>query len=125
MITNSPTLAPDLLAYLERAPRRDPPKSLPITAYVLEGTEEAFAGYAIEEIEVDVDDGDEGPGWVTGYEQAPPKEAVSVASVVVVGNKLDISVIVAGLEKSQKALAADEAERQAKKEAEEKAKDNA
>jgi hypothetical protein len=35
------------LAYLERAPRKDPPESLPITAYILEGTEETFAGYAV------------------------------------------------------------------------------
>jgi hypothetical protein len=54
VITNSARLAPDLLAYLERAPRKEPPESLPITAYVLEGTEEEFSGYAIEEIEVPV-----------------------------------------------------------------------
>ena len=125
VITNSPTLAPSMMAYLDRAPRKDPPGSLSITAYVLEGTEEDFAGYAIEEIEVDVDAGDEDPGWTTimhgKYGQIPEKEARSVASIVVVGQKPDIKVIVAGFEASHKALAADEAEREAKKLAEAKA----
>ena len=125
VITNSAALAPDMLAYLERAPRKEPPESLPITAYILEGTEEAFAGYAIEEIEVPVQDKEEGKGWTTGDEPEPDYEARSVASVVVVGQKPDIKVIVAGLELSQKALAADELEREAKKEAEEKAKEEA
>ena len=124
VITNSPTLAPDLLAYLERAPRKEPPESLPITAYVLEGAEEDFAGYAIEEIEVP-DPLDETPGWATGYEPEPIVNPKSVASVVVVAAKPDIKVIVAGIEASQKALAADEVERQGKKEAEGKAKENA
>ena len=124
MITNSPALAPDMLAYLERAPRIEPPESLAITAYVLEGAEESFAGYAIEEIEVPVPTMDEGPGWTTGYETEPDMEAKSVASVVVVGKTIDLKVVVAGLELSQKALAADEVERQAKKEAEEKAKES-
>jgi hypothetical protein len=131
IITNSPTLAPQLLAYLERAPRKDPPVSLPITAYVLEAaattTEQAFAGYAIEEVEVPVqktlDDASESLGWTTfDVVDDPPLEAKSVAAVVVVGKKPDISTIVAGLELSQKALAADEVERQAKKEAAERAK---
>jgi hypothetical protein len=123
VITNSAKLAPDLLAYLERAPRKDPPESLPITAYILEGTEEDFAGYAIEEIEAVVPDKEDGRGWVTGDEPEPDYEPKSVASVVVVGKNPDLKVIVAGLELSQKALAADELERQAKKEAEEKAKE--
>jgi hypothetical protein len=123
VITNSAKLAPDLLAYLERAPRKDPPESLPITVYILEGAEENFAGYAIEEIEAVVPDKDDGPGWVTGHEPEPDYEPKSVASVVVVGKNPDLKVIVAGLEMSQKALAADELERQAKKEAEEKAKE--
>ena len=123
VITNSATLAPDMLAYLERAPRKDPPESLPITAYVLEGAEESFSGYAIEEIEVPVPSKDDGPGWTTGYEPEPEMEAKSVASVVVVGDKIDLKVVVAGLEMSQEALAADEVERQAKKQAEEKAKE--
>jgi len=124
VITNSAALAPDVLAYLERAPRKEPPESLPITAYVLEGTDEEFSGYAIEEIEVAVTDKDEGPGWTTGYEPEPEYEAKSVASVVVVGAKPDLKVLVAGLEASQSALAADEVEREAKREAEEKAKED-
>lgn len=123
VITNSPTLAPDLLAYMERAPRKEPAESLPITAYVLEGQEEGFAGYAVEEIEVAVDDGTKCPGWVTGHEPEPDYEPKSVASVVVVGKKPDLKVIVAGLELSQKALAADEVEREAKKEAKEKSEE--
>ena len=116
VITNSATLAPDLLAYLERAPRKEPPESLPITAYVLEGTEEEFVGYAIEEIEVP-DPENEDLGWITGNEPEPIYNPKSVASVVVVAAKPDIKVIVAGIEASQKALAADEVERQAKEEA--------
>lgn len=112
-------MAPDLLAYLERAPRKDPPESLPITAYILEGTEEDFAGYAVEEIEVPVDEPDK--EWYLTDEPPPDMEAKSVASVVVVGQKPDIKVIVAGLEASQKALAKDEVERANKKLAEEKA----
>ena len=129
VITNSPTLAPDLLAYLERAPKKDPPGSMSITAYVLEGTEEDFAGYAIEEIEVPVEDKEEGEqqGWTAIDEmgEEPETEAKSVASVVVVGKKPDIKVIVAGFEASHKALAADEAEREAKKAAEAKASEDA
>lgn len=125
VITNSSKLAPDMLAYLERAPRKEPPESLPITAYVLETADgEEFVGYAIEEIEVPVSSrNDDGPGWITGNEPEPEYEAKSVASVVVVSKKPDIKVIVAGLEASAKALAADALERQAKKEAEEKAKE--
>ena len=59
VITNSATMAPNLLAYLERAPRKDPPESLPITVYVLENADYEFAGYAIEEIEVDLDEEDD------------------------------------------------------------------
>jgi hypothetical protein len=104
IITNSAALAPRLVAYLERAPRRDP-KSQPITAYVLEGTEEEFAGFAIEEVEEEnEDDGS--------------MEAKSVAAVVIVGSNPDIKKIVAGLEQSAKGLAADEAERAAKAEKE-------
>lgn len=121
VITNSATLAPELLAYLERAPRMEPPESLPITVYALEGAEE-FAGYAIEEIEVPVKSKEEGPGWITVSDMKdPPTEPKSVAAVVVASAKPDLKVIVAGIEMSQKALAADELERQAKKEAEGKA----
>ncbi|KAI2488903.1 hypothetical protein MHU86_25957 [Fragilaria crotonensis] len=100
IITNSATLAPQFLAYLERAPRKAP-DSLPITAFVLEGAEEEFAGYAIEEVEDELADG--------------TTVAKSVAAVVLVGKKPDIKVLVAGLEASQKGLAADEAERAAKR----------
>lgn len=117
LITNSPTLAPSLLAYLERAPRLEPPESLPITAYVLEGgggTDEAFAGFAIEEVEVEVKP-KETRAWKSGDEPDPVMEAKSVASIVVVGQKPDLSVVVAGIEACQKALAEDELERESKK----------
>ena len=100
IITNSAKLAPQFLAYLERAPRKAP-DSLPITAFVLEGAEEEFAGYAIEEVEDELADG--------------TTVAKSVAAVVLVGKNPDIKVLVAGLEASQKGLAADEAERAAKR----------
>lgn len=126
IITNSPKLAPELLAYLDRAPRMEPPESLAITAYVLEGSEDIFAGFAIEEIEVAITgEVDEDRTWTTGYEPEPEMEAKSVASVVVVGSTIDLKVVVAGLELSQKALAADEVEREAKKQAEQKAKEGA
>lgn len=121
IITNSATLAPNLLAYLERAPRKDPPESLPITVYALEGADYSFEGYAIEEIEVPLIDEDDGQDWHdgTGYEFVQ-HEAKSVAAVVVAGQKPDISVIVAGIELSQKALAEDEAARAAEKAEKEK-----
>jgi hypothetical protein len=123
IITNSASLAPDLVAYLERAPRMEPPQSLSITAYVLEGVtgEAPFAGFAIEEVEVPVAaPEDEERGWVTGYEPEPKMEAKSVAAVVVVGEKVDIKLVVAGLQACEKALAADEVERASKKAAEAK-----
>eukprot|EP00567_Pseudictyota_dubia_P007191 CAMPEP_0197460054 /NCGR_PEP_ID=MMETSP1175-20131217/53151_1 /TAXON_ID=1003142 /ORGANISM="Triceratium dubium, Strain CCMP147" /LENGTH=263 /DNA_ID=CAMNT_0042995077 /DNA_START=50 /DNA_END=841 /DNA_ORIENTATION=+ len=101
VISNSATLAPNLVAYLERAPRREPSPQT-ITAYVLEGTEEFFSGYAIEEIEDN--DG----------------EAKSVAAVVAVGTNPTIESVVAGIELSVEGLLADEEER-AKKAAEEEA----
>ena len=91
IISNSASLVPSLLAYLERAPKRDP-SSQPITAYVLEGTDEDFSSYAIEEIEVD-------------------GEAKSVAAVVVVGKSPSLETIVAGLELSAAGLMEDEAAR--------------
>lgn len=100
VITNSATLAPNLVGYLERAPKRDPPPAQTITAYVLEGTEEFFSGYAIEEIE-DKDG-----------------EAKSVAAVVVVSTNPTIESIAAGIELSVEGLLADEEER---KKAEEEA----
>lgn len=115
VITNSATLAPSLLAYLERAPKMEPPNSLPITVYVLEGAEYNFEGYAIEEIEVPIVvdneyDWHDGSGYASQQ-----KEAKSVAAVIVAGKKPDISVIVAGIELSQKALAEDEEARAAEK----------
>ncbi|GKY98405.1 hypothetical protein MPSEU_000798000 [Mayamaea pseudoterrestris] len=124
IVTNSATLAPDLLAFLERAPRMEPPQSLPVTAYVLEGVEgePSFAGFAIEEIEVPVAASvDDDRDWTTGYEAEPKMEAKSVAAVVVVGDKIDIGLVVAGLKASQEALAADEVERQSKTTSGEKA----
>lgn len=116
VITNSSRLAPDLLAYLDRAPKKDPPDGMPITTYILEGnTEEDFAGYAIEEIEVTLPKKDDGTGYTKVYTLEPTlTEARSVAAIVVVGKKPEMQVIVAGIEASQKALAADEIERAAK-----------
>lgn len=116
IITNSPTLAPDMLAYLERAPRLDPPENLPITVYMLEGDHESFAGFAVEEIEVPIYTKEmEEKLWVTNTEPKPKMEAKSVASVVVVGKTIDLSVVVAGIEMSQKMLAVDEMERETRK----------
>jgi len=103
IITNSATLAPSLIAYLERAPKHSP-VAQPITAYVLEGIEESFCGYAIEEVE------DNGSG-----------EAKSVAAVVVMGKKPSVETVVAGLELSAAGLQEDEIAR-AKKAAEESTK---
>jgi len=104
IITNSAELAPKLLAYLERMPKRDP-TAQPITAYVLENslgtvTDGDFRGYAIEEVEAS-------------------GEVKSVASVVVVGKDLKVETVVAGLELSAGGLLEDEEAR--KKEAEENA----
>ncbi len=118
VITNAGHLATSLVAYLERAPRKEPPESLPITVYVLEqaDTSESFAGFAIEEIEVSTAAAaNADQEWTTGEGTAAPMEPKSVASVVIVGKKVDLKVVVAGLELSQKALAADEVEREAKK----------
>jgi hypothetical protein len=113
IITNSATIAPDLLAYLDRCPKKSPPTSMPITCFVLEGPNVyEFTGYSIEEIEVPIEHEDGIPAWELGYQR---KEAKSVASVVVAGKKVDIKAIVAGIESSQKALAQDEMERVAKK----------
>ena len=101
VITNSPTLAPSLVAYLDRAPKREP-DSQAITVYLLEGTDEEFAGYAIEEVEKEA-----------GI-------ATSVAAVVVVGKAPSMNVIAAGIQQSFAGLEADEAERAAKKAAEDK-----
>jgi hypothetical protein len=123
IITNSARLAPDLLAYMDRAPRKDPPESLPITTYILEGnTAEDFVGYAIEEIEVEIPIQEEKKAYSQGYDDTPrEKEAKSVAAIVVVGQQPNIQVIVAGIEACQRALAADEVERTAKQAAAAKA----
>ena len=103
VISNSSTLAPNLVAYLDRAPKQDPPVSLPVTVYALEdasGDIPEFAGYAIEEIEeLDKETGELGD----------PK---SVAAVVVCGKKLDLKVIAAGIELSVSGLEADAKERE-------------
>jgi len=100
IITNSATIAPSLLAYLDRAPKSKP-SSQPITAYVLSGAGEEFAGYAIEEVDIQ-------------------GEAKSVATVVVVGrDEPSLEKIAAGLETSVAGLVADEEERAEKKAAEE------
>ena len=97
VISNSAKLAPNLLAYLDRAPRRDP-TSQAITAYVYEGAGvEDFAGYAIEEIEED-------------------GVAKSVAAVVISGSGPTIENVVAGLELSVAGLLSDEEERAKKAE---------
>ena len=112
IISNSAKLAPTLLAYLDRAPKKDPPESQPITVYALETSDggEKFAGYAIEEIEeVDRETGERG-------------EPKSVAAVVVSGKTLSMNIIAAGIELSVKGLEADAKEREeAAKEAEESA----
>lgn len=121
VISNSGRLAPDILAYLDRCPKLSPPQSMPITCFVLEGGEE-FSGFSIEEIEVPVAPEEGVSVYDLGYQ---PKEAKSVATVVVSGKKPDIAHIVAGIEASQKALAQDELERAKKAEEEAKAAESA
>lgn len=98
-------VAPDLVAYLERAPKRAP-KSQPVTCYVLSGAEE-FSGYAIEEVEETLAD--------------KSRVAVSVATVVVTGARPSLERIVAGIELSVEGLEEDAKERAEKKAGEEKA----
>lgn len=101
VITNSKDLAPKLVAYLDRAPKKES-TGCSITAYVLEDTSmESFGAYAIEE----VGDGD---------------DVRSVAAVVCTGKSVKVEQIVAGLELSLEGLIEDEEAR--KKEAEEAAK---
>jgi hypothetical protein len=115
VITNaSNALVPDLVAYLDRAPKKDP-KSMPITCYVLsssgtaaDGKVDEFTGYAIEEIEERKEDGS--------------KMAVSVATVVVTGNSNVLNKVIAGIELCVEGLDADAKERSEKKAADEKAK---
>lgn len=117
IISNSGNVAPQLLAYLDRCPKKSPPGSMPITCFVLEGHASEFSGYSIEEIEVPVEPEEGVTVFDLGYQ---PKEAKSVATVVVAGKAPEIGKIVAGIEASQKALAQDEIERA--KSAEEAAK---
>lgn len=108
VITNSSTknLVSDLVAYLERMPKKQP-KSQSVTCYVLGGENcQEFAGYAIEEVEEQMDDGS--------------REAVSVATVVVTGKNPSLKRIVAGIELSVEGLVADAKERAEKKAEEEK-----
>lgn len=126
IITNSATLAPSLLAYLDRAPKKEPAESLPITVYALAGEgNRSVAGYAIEEIEVPIMPNDNGDDWHTGDDfQYVTYEAKSVASVIVSSKDgiPDLSTIVAGIELCQKALEQDEISRAKEKEEEEEAK---
>lgn len=102
VITNSSALATELHAYLERMPRKDDPETQPVTVYaLLSDTEEAFAGFAIEEVE-DLD-----PVTETLMD---PK---SVAAVLITGGKLDIKKIACGVELSVQGLEADAEERAA------------
>jgi hypothetical protein len=117
IISNSSKLSPDLLAYLDRCPKKSPPDSMPVTCFILENHHTEFAGYSIEEIEVPI--APEGGETVAelGYQ---PKEAKSVASVVVMGKAPSVAKIVGGIEASQKSLEQDEMERAKKAEEESK-----
>ena len=98
VITNSAALSPKLVAYLDRAPKRES-TGCSITAYVLEDESmEAFASYAIEEV-------------------GEADDVRSVAAVVCTGKSVKIEQVVAGLELSLQGLIEDEEAR--KKEAEE------
>jgi len=115
IITNSSTLAPDLNAYLERAPvSATKPTSQPITVYAFEDTEtedsgttlhgEVFYGYAVEEVEDFHWDEETGDRIDNGMK--------SVASVLTCGKTLNINNIVTALELCSVALEADAKERQ-------------
>lgn len=103
VITNSATIAPQMVAYLDRAPKKQESTGCSITAYVLEDESIAdtnFSAYAIEEV-------------------ADGKEVKSVAAVVCTGKTVDVEAVVAGLELSLEGMLEDEEAR--KKEAEEAA----
>lgn len=119
VISNSSKVSPDLLAYLDRCPKKSPPESMPVTCFVLEGHDTEFAGYSIEEIEVPIEPEEGTSVAELGYQ---PKEARSVASVVVVGKAPSVAQIVGGIEASQKSLEQDEIERA--KKAEEESQDS-
>jgi len=100
-------LVSDLVAYLERMPKRQP-KTQSVTCYVLGGADcDEFAGYAIEEVE-------------ELKEEDGSREAVSVATVVITGKQPSLKRIVAGIELSVEGLEADAVERAEKKAVEEK-----
>lgn len=85
IISKCPDIAVSACAnFLERMPKRDP-ASQQITLYVVSGTDE-FAGYAIEE-----------------------EDGQSVSSVVVMGKKPAMDLVVAGVELSLKGFEADAA----------------
>ena len=115
VISNSPTLTPDILAYLDRCPKKSPPDSMAVTCFVLEGQDTEFAGYSIEEIEVPVKSAEGESAADLGYQ---PKVAKSVASVVVVGKTPSVAKVVGGIEASHKSLEHDALERAKKSEQE-------
>ncbi len=108
VITNSKTLAPKLLAYLDRAPKKDQGgSSCSITAYVLEDEQmEAFGAFAIEE--------------VGGSSGGDGDQVRSVAAVVCTGKSVTVEKVVAGLEMSLQGLKEDEEARNAEAEADAK-----
>lgn len=113
IITNSSTIAPNLHAYLERAPASQAkPTSQPITVYAFEdnGTEdetidEEFNGYAIEEVEDFENDLETGNRIDKGMKSA--------SSVLTCAKTLNIENIVTALKLSSVALEADAKEREA------------
>jgi hypothetical protein len=95
VITNSESLAPKLLAYFDRAPKRDS-AGCSITAFVLVDDQmDNFGAYAIEEVGETAED------------------IASVAAVVCTGKNVQIEQVVAGLEMSLKGLKEDEEARKA------------
>jgi len=112
IITNAPSLTPDLVAYLERAPAsKEKPTSLPITVYAYQddGMDEEtigqeFNGYAVEEVEDFEWDEDTGDKIEKGVK--------SVASILTCGKTLNIKNIVTALDLSSAALEADAKERE-------------
>lgn len=101
VITNSDSLAPKLLAYLDRAPKRDS-TGCSITAYVLEDENmDNFSAYAIEEV------------------GETEEDITSVAAVVCTGKNVKVEQVVAGLELSLDGLKEDEEARKAEATSEE------
>lgn len=108
VITNAADLAPAMVGWLDRAPRREIPESSSVTVYAHEGSASgpAFSGHAVEEVEE------------TEFDVV--LEPKSVASVVVSSDDqtLDMTTIAAGIEACVKALEADEKEREHQRRAE-------